>query len=1036
MAVMAITLAMATSARGEITLGVDVEGARAGTTSGALFLDRLELTFDNGAATATVAPNQHLVATGLLHYAGNGTLHATWSVDGRPLQVVVHPLVYGTTATLTGGEQVAFPTFEPGNHVVELEVVGRAPDGSQTNTLTARATYFVETRVGPAADQTLRLLTPYDGAAVDLLSQRFTWTAGPAASRQYKVQLFENARARTGTAPAVVMALTGERGLTLSSRQVARLTPGATYRWTVEAYDARGRLLATSAPAAVTNATPGVDLRIGPVGVAPEETHLGRPVIGRPAALTLSLHNRGRALPATIIEIREGTTLVDRRAVPPLAAGATLDLATTWTPLVAKGASGGGRGRVQDAHGRVSNLDTGAQLGRLEAHAGVAPLASNLDAGRRDLTVRVLAGTTVVARRTESVVVGGGLTGGNDFTAVLRPGHAPNNDFTATLRPGAVAGNDFVATLRPGHAPGNDFTARLRPGHAPGNDFVAVPRPGRIPGQDYVALPRGSRSAPAAATSDDYLAIPKGAATAPTPGGDDDWSGLDFVGTPNGLAAALSLPHLQDTAGVDFRLPATSRGDTSGVDFRLPATSLGDATGVDFVIHRDVHNDLAGLDFTASPRGDNDLAGLDFTASPRGDNDLAGLDFTASPRGDNDLEGLDFTATPRGDNDLAGLDFTATPRGDNDLAGLDFIATPRGDNDLAGLNFIATPRGDNDLAGLDFTATPRGNNDLAGLDFTATPRSNNDLAGLDFTASPRGHNDLAGLDFQATPIQNWVVGVARELRPAERQLARRIFGDSLDLDRIRINSRIGASDRAWTSYGLVRQRPPLLGNHLNVGQEGYLADMSQPVDIDPAPGSSKPHPLRQADRLLIHELTHVWQSQHHGNPLAYMVNSVCSQAISEPGKSCAYLYTPGKPFGSYAAEQIASIVEDYYLAASGPLDIDTDGNGKTDTKVTQADLQPILDVIRGAAPNAEVAANVESLAAPITECPHPLPTLPSLPGLPLLVPTTPWDRPGGGSPGARGSAPLRAPDSTPPATPPLAPRRTVPLLKGPILRPR
>lgn len=57
---------------------------------------------------------------------------------------------------------------------------------------------------------------------------------------------------------------------------------------------------------------------------------------------------------------------------------------------------------------------------------------------------------------------------------------------------------------------------------------------------------------------------------------------------------------------------------------------------------------------------------------------------------------------------------------------------------------------------------------------------------------------------------------------------------------------------------------------------------------------------------LIHEMTHVWQSQHHTNPAAYITNSLASQA--KWGSDC-YCYVPGKAFREYGAEQIAQQAE-------------------------------------------------------------------------------------------------------------------------------
>lgn len=63
-------------------------------------------------------------------------------------------------------------------------------------------------------------------------------------------------------------------------------------------------------------------------------------------------------------------------------------------------------------------------------------------------------------------------------------------------------------------------------------------------------------------------------------------------------------------------------------------------------------------------------------------------------------------------------------------------------------------------------------------------------------------------------------------------------------------------------------------------------------------------PGRHRD-LLIHELAHVWQSQHHRLRAQFMVNSALSQTDAAARGANAYCYVPGRAFGAYAAEQIA-----------------------------------------------------------------------------------------------------------------------------------
>jgi hypothetical protein len=114
---------------------------------------------------------------------------------------------------------------------------------------------------------------------------------------------------------------------------------------------------------------------------------------------------------------------------------------------------------------------------------------------------------------------------------------------------------------------------------------------------------------------------------------------------------------------------------------------------------------------------------------------------------------------------------------------------------------------------------------------------------------------------------------------------------------------------------------------------------------------------RPRSATLIHELAHAWQSQHHASdPQAFMKNSVECQvraladvpiakaaaasastaaavrrgvmdpvALASIGRSAAaaedvsaYAYVPGRPFGEYAAEQIAQQTEDTYLGRGRP----------------------------------------------------------------------------------------------------------------------
>jgi hypothetical protein len=163
----------------------------------------------------------------------------------------------------------------------------------------------------------------------------------------------------------------------------------------------------------------------------------------------------------------------------------------------------------------------------------------------------------------------------------------------------------------------------------------------------------------------------------------------------------------------------------------------------------------------------------------------------------------------------------------------------------------------------------------------------------------------------------------RRLTAGEEATARSVFANSIDFTTVFISDKSGAGNRPFTAAIPV---PATLSTQFAVN--GIVQVMNL--------GSSAASPKRD---LLIHELTHVWQSQHAANKLAFMANSVACQgaavaanlavvanALSNldlatanairshkdfPGffPFSAYAHIRGNPFSSYAAEQIANQVE-------------------------------------------------------------------------------------------------------------------------------
>ena len=164
----------------------------------------------------------------------------------------------------------------------------------------------------------------------------------------------------------------------------------------------------------------------------------------------------------------------------------------------------------------------------------------------------------------------------------------------------------------------------------------------------------------------------------------------------------------------------------------------------------------------------------------------------------------------------------------------------------------------------------------------------------------------------------------RRLNGSEEEIARQVFGTSLPYDQILVTDQLGMNDRKWTPTvpGLMRTTRVF---YLNVGP-GPFAGMQKDALHKPSWKSY------QRD-LLIHELTHVWQGYHGAVGPEYMLNSGFHQAVcsvnnalhgKDPSKdrdaASAYKYAVGKPWRTYAAEQQAQIVEDWYYDGMSETD--------------------------------------------------------------------------------------------------------------------
>jgi hypothetical protein len=179
-----------------------------------------------------------------------------------------------------------------------------------------------------------------------------------------------------------------------------------------------------------------------------------------------------------------------------------------------------------------------------------------------------------------------------------------------------------------------------------------------------------------------------------------------------------------------------------------------------------------------------------------------------------------------------------------------------------------------------------------------------------------------------------------------------------------ISDKAGAQNRPFTAAIPV---PASISNSF-----GIPSGIVQVMNL----GASAAAPSRD---LLIHELTHVWQSQHATNKMKFMKNSLACQGaaiaanVAEVAAALAnldlakanaikshkdfpgffpfssYAYVKGNPFNTYAAEQIANqvehgisaIVTHVAAAAAGAVDADNDTSLTNDTNIEDVRLSTV-----------------------------------------------------------------------------------------------
>ena len=131
---------------------------------------------------------------------------------------------------------------------------------------------------------------------------------------------------------------------------------------------------------------------------------------------------------------------------------------------------------------------------------------------------------------------------------------------------------------------------------------------------------------------------------------------------------------------------------------------------------------------------------------------------------------------------------------------------------------------------------------------------------------------------------------ARPLTPGEIALARSVFGQVIDYDKVRL-----VRGKWWPFHPRNAAMAPTGNIHFHPGGDMWSEDFANETIG------------RQG--LFIHELTHVWQSQQRGRfYLPLMRHPFCRYR---------YQLEDGRPFERYGLEQQAEIVRHRFLADRG-----------------------------------------------------------------------------------------------------------------------
>lgn len=200
---------------------------------------------------------------------------------------------------------------------------------------------------------------------------------------------------------------------------------------------------------------------------------------------------------------------------------------------------------------------------------------------------------------------------------------------------------------------------------------------------------------------------------------------------------------------------------------------------------------------------------------------------------------------------------------------------------------------------------------------------------------------------QATDIMSSVSGTP--LNAMQIELARTIFGDSIDYSRVRLLQTV--KPLWFRTVGNVIRVPP------------YFT-------INPAATvTGEDYTVEEMRHTFIHELTHVWQYQHGGTSyLSYALAPQIAAMASGRSRNAAYCYEadPAKSFWNFTPEQQGMITENTFMMRTSAQALLCGPDGEMRPQSDPAVIDPLRPIheryiaqLRAALPTPEAAIRLQ-----------------------------------------------------------------------------